>query len=75
MNMSYRTERTAHLRRAVELRERKRLRRQRAVIHAALEHCRAKSKTRKRSVEKLMAERGYERADYIGPVERQWIKA
>lgn len=73
--MSYRTRRTEHIAREAELRERKRLRRQRAEIHAALETCRARSRTRKRSVEKLMAERGYERGADTGPVEARWVKA
>jgi hypothetical protein len=73
--MSYQTDRIAHLARAARLKERKRLRKQRAEIHAALAHCRLRSRTRKRSVEKLMGERGWARAASTGPIERQWVRA
>lgn len=42
---------------------------------AALEHCKVKSKTRKRSVVKLMAERGWRRVSETGSVESQWARA
>jgi DnaJ-domain-containing protein 1 len=44
----------------------------RAEIENLLKHCQAKSKTRKRSVKALMAERGWERVSDAGPVEHQW---
>jgi hypothetical protein len=72
--MSYRTDRINHLRRDAEQKAKKRLRKQRAELHAALEHCHSKSKTRKRSVEKLMAERGWVRTADAGHVEDQWAR-
>lgn len=70
--MNYHTRRAAHVKRAATLKSAKRLRRQRAEIVAAYLHCCAKSKTRKRSVDKLMAERGFERVDYTGTIDNQW---
>jgi hypothetical protein len=72
--MSYRTDRMNHSRRAAEEKAKKRIRKQRAELHALLEHCHAKAKTRRRSVEKLMAERGWVRVANAGHVEAQWTR-
>ena len=46
-----------------------------AELVADLAHCETKSKTRKRSVAKLMAEKGWTRAAASGPLAAQWVKA
>lgn len=72
-----RTREIAHRRRVAELRERKRLRRRRAEIHAAMEQAIRLKKSRKRGTSDLdvnMERLGYRRVKDSGPVEEKYEK-